>query len=438
MARTDWRLAATLVLWLLTALLAPAAARQAPDDAPPPAMAATGPAADVAGPADPDDAVAASGTAGAAASADATAPRIGVVTMAPGEIFFERFGHNAIVVDDPATGRRISYNFGYFDLDEPNFVGNFIHGQMRYWLVALPLDQDMARYRALGRGASLQWLDLDPAQARALARSLAERASGDGARYRYDYFTSNCSTQVRDALDQALGGALRTQLTGRSQGNTYRSESVRLATPAPWMAIGFHLGLADYADRPLSRWEESFIPMRLRDALREVRLADGRPLVRSEETLIEHRIGQPPAEAPRLRIPALFTGLGLALVALWLGRRAPRTLAGLALGFWTVAGLAGLVMLFIWFGSAHVAGHGNENLLLLSPLCLLLLPGGWARLRGREPSVRFRWLLWIVVACAALAGFLKFMPFRPQENVEWVLLLLPLHWALLRRLDPGR
>ena len=103
-----------------------------------------------------------------------------------------------------------------------------------------------------------------------------------------------------------------------------------------------------------------------------------------------------------------------------------------------VAGLAGLTMLFIWFGSAHVAGHGNENLLLLSPLCLFLLPGGWARLRGREPSARFRWLLRIVVAGAALAGFLKFLPFRPQENVEWVLLLLPLHWALLRRLDPPR
>lgn len=418
MARTDWRLAAALVLWLLTALLAPAAARQAQDASAPPAMAAMDPAA-----ADGD-------------APQAPAPRIGVVTMEPGEIFFERFGHNAIVVDDPASGRRISYNFGYFDLDEPNFFANFIHGQMRYWLVALPLDEDMARYRALGRGASLQWLDLSPGQARSLATSLAARASGEGARYRYDYYTSNCSTQVRDALDTALGGIVRTQLSSRSQGNTYRSESVRLAAPAVWMAVGFHLGLAEYADKPLSRWEESFIPMRLRDALREVRLPDGRPLVASEEVLHPHRIGQPPAEAPRLRVEALFTGIALALGAFWLGRRAPRALAGVALGFWTVAGLAGLVMLFIWFGSAHVAGHGNENLLLLSPLCLFLLPGGWARLRGREPSVRFRWLLRLVVAGAALAGFLKFMPFRPQENVEWVLLLLPLHWALLRRLDP--
>ena len=232
------------------------------------------------------------------------------------------------------------------------------------------------------------------------------------------------------------GGALKAQLSGRSQGNTFRSESVRLAAPAPWMALGFHVGLSGHADRPLSRWDESFIPMRLRDALREVKRADGRPLVLAEETLLPHRLVPPPAEAPRLRTQAFLAGLALAVLVLVAGKRAPRVLAGGALVFWLVAGLAGLVMAFIWTATSHVAGHGNENLLLLSPLCLFLLPGAWARLRGRAPSKRFRLLLWIVAGSAALAGFLKFLPFLPQENVEWVLLLLPLHWALLRTMDP--
>ena len=34
--------------------------------------------------------------------------------MGPGEIFWERFGHDAIVVEEAATGARTSYNFGYF------------------------------------------------------------------------------------------------------------------------------------------------------------------------------------------------------------------------------------------------------------------------------------------------------------------------------------
>lgn len=365
-------------------------------------------------------------------------PRIGVVTMEPGGIFFERFGHNAIVVQDDGAGTATSYNFGYFDMDEPGFFGNFVRGHMRYWLVALPLDDDLARYAQTGRGVGVQWLQLSPETATALAATLAGNARPENAQYRYDYFTSNCSTKVRDAIDQALGGALQPQLSGRSQGNTYRSESVRLASPAPWMALGFHLGLGGYADRPLSRWDESFIPMRLRDALREVKLADGRPLVASEQTLLPHRVAPAPAEAPRLRTTAFFAGVALAILALWSARRAPRVMAAGALVFWTVAGLAGIVMALIWLATEHVAGHGNENLLLLSPLCLGLLPGGWAKLRGREPSARFRWLLWLVAGGAAVAGFLRFLPFLPQENVEWVLLLLPLHWALLRAMDPKR
>jgi uncharacterized membrane protein len=272
----------------------------------------------------------------------------------------------------------------------------------------------------------------------ALARQLAINARPENARYRYDYYLDNCSTRVRDALDQALGGELQKQWKVSSRGNTWRSESVRLAWPAKWMAFGFHLGLGGAADRPLSRWDEAFIPMRLRESLREAKRVDGRPLVLAEQQMLPHRLSLPPEEEPRWRVPALFAGLALALGASLLGRRRPRLLAGLALPFWFVAGLAGALMAFIWFGSAHIAGHGNENLLLLSPLAFALLPGGWRAARGREGGRVFRILLWTLAGMAAVAGFLKFLPSRPQENVEWVLLLLPLHLSLARQLAPRR
>lgn len=363
-------------------------------------------------------------------------PRIGVITMLPGEQFWERFGHDAIVVIDPATGAGISYNFGFFDMSEPGFVGNFIRGYMRYYLVALPVEEDLSSYRDKGRGVSVQWLDLDDDQARGLARALAVNARPENARYRYEYFVDNCSTRVRDAIDRALGGKLKQQLIGRSLGNTYRSESVRLAWPAKWMAFGFHLGMSGYGDRPLTRWEEAFIPMRLRDSLREAKRADGRPLVASEQSLLPHLLSTPPDEMPSWRLPALFTGLGLALAIAWLGRRQPRILAALALPFWLVAALTGVFMLYLWCCTAHAAGHGNQNILLFSPFCLLLLPGGWRLLRGRQPSRRFHLWLWMVAGSGAIAGFLKFLPFLPQENVEWILLLLPAHLALARVLSP--
>ena len=360
---------------------------------------------------------------------DAAAPRIGVLTMQPGEVFFERFGHDAIVVVDPGTGQAISYNFGYFDPSEPDFLQRFVRGEMLYHLVALPVGQDLAQYRDAGRGVDVQWLDLEPGQARALAATLAERALPENSRYRYDYFTANCATQVRDALDDALGGALKSQLSARSRGNTYRSEAVRLARPAPWMWLGFDLGLGPSADRALSRWEEGFVPMRLADALREARNSAGRPLVKAEEQVLPHRIAPEPVERPRRWWPWALAGLALA-AGILAQRRRPRLLAGFALPLWLLCGVGGLLAAFIWAFTAHQAGWANRNLFLLNPLCLLLLPGAVAMLRGRVPGRLFVVVLWTVAALAVLGWILQWLSLQPQYNLPWIGLLLPLHAAL--------
>ncbi len=372
------------------------------------------------------------------AAVPATAPRIGVMTMQPGVIFWERFGHDAIVVDDPARGEPVSYNFGFFDPSEPDFIQRFVHGRMRYRLVALPMREDLAYYRDVGRGVSIQWLDLTPAQATQLSTALAVNALPQNARYDYDYFTDNCATRVRDAIDGALGGRLKDQLSARSRGNTYRSEAVRLASPAPLMWLGFDIGLGPFADVPLARWQEAFVPMRLADSLREATASDGRPLVASEERLLPQRLPPEPAEFARPWWPWLLCGIAIALAMLALGRRSPRALAAITLPAWTLCGLLGLLMLFIWFGTAHRAGWANQNLLLFNPLCLLLWPGGLRLLRARPAGGGFRRWLAIVLACAVAAWMMRWLPpFPEQDNTHWIALLLPIHaglyFALRRR-----
>lgn len=357
--------------------------------------------------------------------------------MQPGEVFFERFGHDAIVVVDPVTGQATSYNFGFFDPSEPDFVPRFARGEMMYYLVALPLDEDLQQYRAVGRGVSIQWLDLPPDQARALADGLAVRSRPENARYHYDYFVANCATMVRDTLDRAMGGALKSQLAGRSRGNTYRSEAVRLASPAPWMWLGFDLGLGPYADRPLSRWEEAFVPMRLADSLTQVHNSAGRPLVQSTQVLLPHRIAPEPAEQQRHWWPWLLTGLIVAAGALALGRR-QRVLAAFALPYWLLCAIGGGLLVYLWGFTVHQSAWANRNLLLVNPLCVLLLAGGIALLRGRRPGRWFDVLRWLVAGSALLALLIHWLSFQAQDNLQWVLLLLPIHTALaiaLRRRD---
>jgi hypothetical protein len=330
----------------------------------------------------------------------------------------------------------VSYNYGFFDPGEDGFLGRFVRGEMQYMLVALPLWDDLAVYREEGRGVSIQWLDLDDAQADALAASLAIAARPENARYRYDYFTENCSTKVRDAIDAALGGELHRQIAGRSRGNTYRSEAVRLASPAPWMWLGFDIGLSRHADRQLSRWEEAFVPMRLADSLAEVKRADGRPLVLATEELLPHRLPPEPAEAPRPWWPWLVAGLVAGAALLLLGRWRPRLLAALGGAFWLGSGLLGVLMLYLWFGTEHRFAWANENLLLFDPLALALLAGAWRRMGGRAPGPWFRRLLLAVTVLALCALLLKWVLLFSQVNEAWIALLLPVHlafWAALRR-----
>ncbi len=359
----------------------------------------------------------------------AAAPRVGVLTMQPGEIFFERFGHNAILVQEP-DGRATSYNFGFFDPTEKDFIPRFIRGFMRYRLVALPVEQDLLYYQDSGRGVDLQWLDLPAQDARALARALAINALPENAHYRYDYFLDNCSTRVRDAIDRALGGGLRRQLGSRSRGSTFRSEAVRLASPAPWMWLGFDVGLGPEADKPLPLWNEAFVPMRLADALRESRNAQGRPLVSAELQVLPHRLAPEPAEQPRAWLPWALLGLALGVGLILLGRRRRRAVAMIALPVWILSGLIGAVSLFIWFGTEHHFGWANRNILLLNPLAWLLIPGAWRALRGREPGPMFLWVLLVLVACGVAALFINWLSFPPQDNLRWIGLILPIHLAM--------
>lgn len=359
----------------------------------------------------------------------ATPARIGVMTMQPGAIFWERFGHNAIVVDD---GERVlSYNFGFFDPGEDGFALNFVRGRMYYLLAALPLEQDLTYYRQAGRGVSIQWLDLEPAERERIARRLAYLAKPENARYRYDYFTNNCATQVRDVLDDALGGQLQ-QLKASSQGNSYRSETVRLAWPAKWMALGFDLGLAGAADRPLSRWQEAFIPMRLQDSLAGIRLADGRPLVVRTEVVLEDRLPPPPAELPQWSLTALAIGIALAAALLLAGARFPKAFRAMASAYGLLCGLIGTALLLIWLGTEHRFAHTNLNLLLFSPLAWLAL--ALHPMAARAPAWRraFRLCIMLLAGMAVLAAALNMVDADSQRNLNWILMALPAHWAITR------
>ncbi|TAM11855.1 MAG: DUF4105 domain-containing protein [Nevskiaceae bacterium] len=375
-------------------------------------------------------------------ASEATALRVSLITFGPGNVYWERFGHNALLIENRDTGAAIAYNYGIFDFSQKNFFLNFARGYMQYRIAADRWSDDLAWYLQTGRSITQQRLNLSPAQSLELARFLQWNARPENASYRYDYFLSNCSTRVRDALDRVLGGALERQLAARpaALGHTWRFDAVRALSPDTALAMAMDIALGPRADRPLNLWQESFLPDELSRALTTVQVTDTSgqttPLVAETRVLSPGRITPLPKQPPNWLPPLLGTGLGLALILLALrAARAARmarivfaTLAtGLSLGF----GLLGIGHLLIWAATQHWAGWANENLLFFNPLCLLLIPA-WlaAGRRSWAPVWQNRVLAVLILAMAATALALHQVPAVAQDNLAWVALALPVHAAL--------
>lgn len=361
------------------------------------------------------------------AAAAAPPPTISLLTVAPGTVYWQRFGHNALLVRERGVAR--VYNYGVFDFAQDNFFLNFARGRMRYLLIEERLPQMLAAYAAEGREVVEQPLDLAPGQARALRDLLAWNARPENAEYDYDYFLSNCSTRVRDALDLAMGGELRRQLEARPAGLNFRQQVQRLTAPDRTLMLGLDASLGPAADRARTQWEEAFVPEVLRRAVREVYRVDAAgqriPVAQGERQLLPMRLPPPPETAPRMWAPLL--GIGLLLGGVLAAARPRPLFAPVALPLLAVAGGVGWVLLAIWALTDHWAGWANANLLLFNPLAWALLPAVIAVARRRPPPPSARGLAWLLLGCAVLAGCLGVW----QANLHWVLFWLPVTVGLV-------
>ncbi|MEM7675867.1 MAG: DUF4105 domain-containing protein, partial [Myxococcota bacterium] len=198
-----------------------------------------------------------------------------MMTFGPGEPVFLKFGHNALLVRgrDPQSGAPVFervYDYGLFDGSSPTLVADFLQGRMRYWVGVTSLDRTMRRYQATNRDVSAQKLRLSQDDAEALLRKLEDNIKQENRYYRYDYYYDNCSTRVRDVLDDITEGAVRKAFLGDAK-MTLRGHTLR-HTSSDWLYyLGLDVGLAD-VDRPIDLWVESFLPQNFREGLRKVQV----------------------------------------------------------------------------------------------------------------------------------------------------------------------
>src|SRR5687768_11264239 len=70
----------------------------------------------------------------AAPAAAAPRYRVSLLTMSPGDHFFERFGHTALGIEDRQARTELAYNFGTFDFEDPDLWRKALGKRLRYWV----------------------------------------------------------------------------------------------------------------------------------------------------------------------------------------------------------------------------------------------------------------------------------------------------------------
>ncbi len=371
-------------------------------------------------------------------AAGATTPdryTVHLLSAAPGGAVWERFGHNGIWIRDHFSAEDIVWEWGIFNFDQVGFIGRLLKGTMLYSMGARYLDSMVAYYRTQGRDVWAQELALTPEQELELVRRINENWRPENREYTYNYYLDNCSTRVRDHLDAVLDGALSARLQGVGTGVSWRDHTLRLLRPSPpaWAGVQFVLGRP--GDAEIDRWEELFLPLKLRQAVAEATVVgeDGvaRPLVVREVPMVEGGRYPLMTEPPRWWPWAL--GLSIILVSniafMLLPARPPGSLgpriAGLSMaGFGVVVGLAGTILAAAWLFTDHTFWRGNENLLYASPLTLLWIGPGLQLLRGKEVGRRGLRAVTVVGLLATLGLLLKLLP-SGQETLSTALLLAP-------------
>ena len=365
--------------------------------------------------------------------------QVSLVTIGQGAQLWDSFGHNALLIENLRTGQSMAYDWGRFSFDQEGFYKNLAMGRMQYQMGWLDPRVLFSHYEDQNRTITVQRLRLSPAAKVALVREIEANAADP--QYRYEYFLNNCSTRVRDLIDEASGGALARGTSSPEENRRYHTRRLTQHNTPLW--AGFDVLLGPRGDDEIQRWDALFTPLELVEAVREIQVptADGTmmPLVAQESVIYEAQ-RDPEPESPR-RPLAFFLIFGLVLGGLlaWLGwasrgtgvaATAARAGAGIIAGAWSgLSGLVGVALVFV-LATDHVWMHWNENVMQFSPVSLvlagaLILAPFWRKAAGAVPV-----LAGVTLALSALGFLLQILPGIDQGNGELIALALPIHLGL--------
>jgi hypothetical protein len=252
---------------------------------------------------------------------EADPPRVDLYTFGNGALIFEKFGHAALCLTYHTRGRPpMCFNYGVTNFREVGkLVWGFLRTEQKFWVEPEPLANMKAFYarfedRTIYRQPLFDYdqyvagvkFPLTPEQARDIEKRLLHDIREENKFYYYDHFFDNCTTRLRNMLNDVVGGKLRDGEDRRTYPLTFRDIGLNGLE-----SLNPYLGFTDFfggrtLDRYPTMWEAQFLPDVFRSEV-EVQLG-----VKPE--VIYMRRGTPiPETGPRGRVLPTILAFAFAL-----------------------------------------------------------------------------------------------------------------------------
>lgn len=300
---------------------------------------------------------------------------ISILTIGPGNYLYDKFGHSAIRVKDKNIGIDMVFNYGTYDFNTPNFYSKFARGKLLYSLSLSDFTDFFQYYKKEDRWITEQLLNLNNNQKKAVFQLLMENAKPENREYLYDFTYDNCATRIRDILSLALEDKIDFPTT---QTNTsFRDLIQENLHSNTWGSIGIQLALGASMDRHISRLEQQFLPNYVLKANTETHIKNNNkgwfPLVKETNYLNKQK--KIKKSSFSITSPwVIFSILGaLLFISVWRDKRNENRTKYVDITIFTITGVIGLILVFLWFGTDHQATKFNYNILWAFPLNIFFI-----------------------------------------------------------------
>lgn len=302
------------------------------------------------------------------------ASEISVLTIGPGHLLNDSFGHSAVRVKDPLYNFDVVFDYGRYNFEAEGFYLNFAQGKLDYMLGRTAFDDFLSFYEYQNRSVQEQQLNLSIEQKTAFYYFLRENNKPENQAYPYDFFYNNCANKITDAIETVLGEQISYNPPSSFEQQTFRNLIRSDLNQNSWGSLGIDVALGSKIDQLASVKEHLFLPKYLYLLLENAQ-------VESKELKLVKKL--------KILTPTTFVktseGFGSPIVILSLvafimlfvtfkDNKNNKRSKWLDVILFATTGIIGLVILMLWFATDHTATANNYNLLWAFAANLLFIP----------------------------------------------------------------